>query len=193
MRHRNIGRQLGRTSSHRASLLRNLAISLITEEQIRTPVAKAKELRRVVEPIITLARDGDTVAHRRLAFDRLRHRPTVTKLFTDLGPHYRSRPGGYLRIVHAGYRSGDHAPVALVQLVDRPEKVRHRPSPKVDGTTPVVAEEAAKKRVSSSSASGQKKKTEAAPATEAAGTEKTPKRTGIFRRRRKTDDPSGNS
>lgn len=191
MRHRNIGRQLGRSSSHRASLLRNLAISLIAEEQIRTTVAKAKELRRVVEPIITLARDGDTVAHRRLAFDRLRHRPTVIKLFTDLGPHYRSRPGGYLRIVHAGYRSGDHAPVALVQLVDRPEKSRHRPTPKAEGTAPTVPEEEAKKRVSSPVTSGRKKKAEAVPGTEAQETGK--KRTGLFRRRRKTDNPSEKS
>ncbi len=192
MRHRNIGRQLGRTSSHRASLLRNLAISLITEEQIRTTVAKAKELRRVVEPIITLARDGDTVAHRRLAFDRLRHRPTVTKLFTDLGPHYRLRPGGYLRIVHAGYRSGDHAPVALVQLVDRPEKIRHRSTPKAEGTAQPAPEEAAKKRVARPATSSRRKKsTEAVSETEAAEAEK--KRTGLFRRRRKTDNRSEKS
>ena len=124
MRHRNTGRQLSRSSSHRESLLRNLAISLIEHERIRTTVAKAKELRRVVEPVITLARRGDTLAHRRLAFDRLRNRPAVTKLFSDLGPHYQSRAGGYVRILRAGYRSGDHAPLALIQLVDRPEKIR---------------------------------------------------------------------
>jgi large subunit ribosomal protein L17 len=193
MRHRNIGRQLSRSSSHRASLLRNLAISLITEEQIRTTVAKAKELRRVVEPIITLARDGDTVAHRRLAFDRLRHRPTITKLFVDLGPHYRSRPGGYLRIVHAGYRNGDHAPVALVQLVDRPEKVRRKPSLKTDETAPAGAEEAAKKRTTSSSTSSRGKAGTIPPPAEAAGMGKAQKPTGIFRRWRKTDEKPGKS
>ncbi|EQD64177.1 Ribosomal protein L17 [mine drainage metagenome] len=121
---------------------------MIEHERIRTTVAKAKELRRVVEPVITLARRGDTVAHRRLAFDRLRNRPAVTKLFSDLGPHYRSRAGGYVRILRTGFRSGDHAPLALIQLVDRPEKVRTvRVKSKVPESPPPVlpADEATRK------------------------------------------------
>lgn len=120
MRHQNSGRKLSRDSSHRHSMFRNMAVSLMQHEQIRTTVPKAKELRRVVEPLITLAKD-DTVAKRRVAFDRLRDRETVTKLFGELGPRYKARPGGYLRILKCGYRAGDAAPMAIVQLVDRPE------------------------------------------------------------------------
>ncbi len=120
MRHRNIGRKLSRDSSHRRSMFRNMAVSLMQHEQIRTTVPKAKELRRVVEPLITLAKN-DTVSKRRLAFDRLRDRETVTKLFNELGPRYQARPGGYLRILKCGFRPGDAAPMAIVQLVDRPE------------------------------------------------------------------------
>jgi len=116
MRHRNSGRALSRTSSHRAALMRNMSKSLIQHEQIRTTVPKAKELRRVVEPLITLAKK-DSVANRRLAFNRLRDEAMVAKLFTELGPRYRERPGGYLRILKAGFRAGDNAPVAIVQLV----------------------------------------------------------------------------
>lgn len=120
MRHRNSGRHLSRSGSHRAALMRNLARSLIRHEEIRTTVPKAKELRRVVEPLVTLAkRDG--VAQRRRAFDRLRDEEAVGKLFTELGPRYRARPGGYLRILKAGYRAGDSAPVALVQFVAETE------------------------------------------------------------------------
>lgn len=121
MRHRNSGRALSRTSSHRAALMRNMSKSLIEHEQIRTTVPKAKELRRVVEPLITLAKT-DSVANRRLAFSRLRDDATVAKLFTDLGPRFKERPGGYLRILKAGYRPGDNAPVAIVQLVEEKEK-----------------------------------------------------------------------
>ncbi len=121
MRHQNIGRQLSRNSSHRAALMRNMAAALLREETIRTTVPKAKELRRVVEPLITLAKI-DSVAKRRLAFDRLRDDAIVAKLFTDIGPHYKSRPGGYLRILRFGLRPGDSAPMAVVQLVDRAEK-----------------------------------------------------------------------
>jgi len=121
MRHRNSGRALSRTSSHRAALMRNMSKSLIEHEQIRTTVPKAKELRRVVEPLITLAKT-DSVANRRLAFNRLRDDATVAKLFTDLGPRYKERPGGYLRILKAGFRPGDNAPVAIVQLVEEKEK-----------------------------------------------------------------------
>jgi len=121
MRHRNIGRNLARTSSHRTAMFRNMAASLIHHEQIRTTLPKAKELRRVAEPLITLARNP-TVANRRLAYARLRDREAVSKLFKVLGEHYRSRPGGFLRILKTGLRAGDCAPMAIVQLVDPPAK-----------------------------------------------------------------------
>ncbi len=120
MRHRKSGRQLNRNSSHRSAMFRNMATSLLQHEMIRTTLPKAKELRRVAEPLITMAKD-DSVAKRRLAFDRLRDRDTVTKLFNELGPRYKARPGGYLRILKCGYRAGDSAPMAIVELVDRPE------------------------------------------------------------------------
>ncbi len=120
MRHRHGLRKLNRTSSHRLAMLRNMTNSLFTHEAIRTTLPKAKELRRVAEPLITLAKEA-TVANRRLAFDRLRDRDVVTKLFNDLGPRYKARPGGYLRILKFGFRVGDNAPMALVELVDRPE------------------------------------------------------------------------
>ena len=122
MRHRKTGRKLNRTSSHRKAMLRNMAASLFTHELIRTTLPKAKELRRVAEPLITLSKE-DNVARRRLAFDRLRDRSVVTKLFNQLGPRYKSRPGGYLRILKCGFRDGDNAPMAYVELVDRPEAV----------------------------------------------------------------------
>ena len=120
MRHRNGLRKLNRTSSHRLAMLRNMANSLIEHEAIKTTVPKAKELRRVVEPMITLAK-VDSVANRRLAFARLRDDASVAKLFTNLGPRYNSRPGGYTRILKMGFRVGDNAPMAFVELVDRPE------------------------------------------------------------------------
>jgi large subunit ribosomal protein L17 len=119
MRHGNIGRQLSVNTAHRAALLRNLAAAVLRHETIRTTLPKAKELRRVVEPLITLGKT-DTLANRRLAFARLRDREIVGKLFADLGPHYKARAGGYLRILRAGTRDGDCAPMAIVQLVDRP-------------------------------------------------------------------------
>lgn len=119
MRHRKSGRRLNRTSAHRKAMFRNMAVSLVAHEAIRTTVPKAKELRRVVEPLITLAKQ-DHHSRRRLAFDRIRSRPAVTKLFNELGPRYRDRPGGYLRILRHGYRAGDAAPMAVVELVDRP-------------------------------------------------------------------------
>jgi large subunit ribosomal protein L17 len=121
MRHRKSGRQLGRNSSHRRAMYRNMASSLLLHETIRTTLPKAKELRRVVEPLITLAKE-DGMAQRRRAFDRLRDKEVVGKLFNELGPRYRERPGGYLRILKMGNRPGDAAPMALVQLVDQPEK-----------------------------------------------------------------------
>ncbi len=119
MRHMKSGRKLNRNSSHRKAMFRNMASSLFEHEMIKTTVPKAKELRRVAEPLITLAKE-DSVAHRRLAFDRLRNREVVTKLFNELGPRYVDRPGGYLRILKCGYRAGDQAPMAYVELVDRP-------------------------------------------------------------------------
>lgn len=120
MRHRQGLRKLNRTSSHRLAMLRNMANSLIEHEAIKTTVPKAKELRRVVEPLITLGKNP-TVANKRLAFARLRNRENVVKLFEVLGPRYASRPGGYTRILKMGFRIGDNAPLAFVELVDRPE------------------------------------------------------------------------
>jgi large subunit ribosomal protein L17 len=129
MRHRNSNRKLNRTSSHRQAMLRNMATSLLRHEVIKTTLPKAKELRRVAEPLITLGKDA-TLANRRLAFSRLRDRDIVGKLFNELGPRYSARPGGYLRILKCGFRNGDNAPMALVELVDRPDPT----------TAPVVAE-----------------------------------------------------
>ena len=120
MRHRKSGRKLGRNSSHRKAMFRNMAASLFRHETIRTTLPKAKELRRVAEPLITLAKQDGT-SRRRLAFARLRDDAAVGKLFNELGPRFRDRPGGYLRILKIGYRAGDAAPMAVVQLLDRPE------------------------------------------------------------------------
>ncbi|MDH5602232.1 MAG: 50S ribosomal protein L17 [Gammaproteobacteria bacterium] len=119
MRHRHSGRQLNRNSSHRKAMFKNMSVSLFEHELIRTTVAKAKELRRTAEKLITLAK-VDSVANRRLAYSRLRDRDAVTKLFNELGPRYANRPGGYLRILKCGFRTGDKAPMAYVELVDRP-------------------------------------------------------------------------
>ncbi len=118
MRHKHSGKKLGRNSSHRHAMFRNMAASLLQHEIIRTTLPKAKELRRVAEPLITIAK-SDSVAKRRLAFARLRDRAVVTKLFTELGPRYKNRPGGYLRILKCGFRPGDKAPMAIVELIDR--------------------------------------------------------------------------
>lgn len=118
MRHRKAGRRLSRTSAHRKAMFANMAASLFRHEEIKTTLPKAKELRRVAEPLITLAKTA-TVANRRIAFARLRERDIVTKLFDDLGPHFAERPGGYLRILKCDYRAGDRAPMAIVQLVGR--------------------------------------------------------------------------
>jgi len=120
MRHRNIGRQLSRNSSHRKATLQALTVSLLRHELIKTTLPKAKELRRVAEPLITMGKT-DSVHTRRLAFARLRDKEMVGKLFTDIGPRFQQRPGGYLRILKCGYRAGDNAPMAYVELVDRPE------------------------------------------------------------------------
>ncbi len=120
MRHRQSNRKLNRTTSHRLAMFRNMTNSLLKHEVIKTTLPKAKELRRFVEPLITLGKDP-SLAHHRLAFDRLRDREMVMKLFGELGPRYKARPGGYLRILKYGFRVGDNAPMALVELVDRPE------------------------------------------------------------------------
>lgn len=119
MRHKVAGRRLGRTTSHRKADMQNMAVSLFQHELIRTTVPKAKELRRVAEPLITRAK-ADSVANRRIVFSRLRDRPMTQKLFLELGPRYSSRPGGYLRILRCGFRPGDNAPMAYVELVGRP-------------------------------------------------------------------------
>ena len=120
MRHRHGLRKLNRTSAHRTAMFRNMSVSLITHEAIKTTLPKAKELRRVIEPLITLAKNP-TVANRRLAFARLRDRQAVTKLFNELGPRYQERPGGYTRVLKMGFRTNDNAPMAFMELVDRPE------------------------------------------------------------------------
>ncbi|MFK0379837.1 50S ribosomal protein L17 [Pandoraea sp. NPDC090278] len=130
MRHRHGLRKLNRTSSHRLAMLRNMSNSLLQHEAIKTTLPKAKELRKVVEPLITLGKK-DSLANRRLAFNRLRDREMVTKLFNELGPRFANRPGGYLRILKMGFRVGDNAPMAFVELLDRPE---------VDTEAPEVAE-----------------------------------------------------
>jgi len=120
MRHRHSGRQLNRNSSHRKAMFRNMAVSLVEHELIKTTLPKAKELRSYAEPLITLSKI-DSVANRRLAFDRTRSKEAVGKLFGELGPRYQARPGGYIRILKCGYRTGDKAPMAYVELVDRPQ------------------------------------------------------------------------
>ena len=121
MRHRNSGRKLNRNSSHRKAMFRNMTISLVEHEKIKTTLPKAKELRGFAEPLITLAKK-DNLSNRRLAFDRIRSKAAVGKLFGELGPRYNSRPGGYIRILKCGFRSGDNAPMAIVELLDRPQK-----------------------------------------------------------------------
>ena len=133
MRHRHSGRQLNRNSSHRKAMFRNMTVSLVEHELIKTTLPKAKELRSYAEPLITLAKQ-DSVANRRLAFDRTRSKAAVGKFFDELGPRYQERPGGYIRILKCGYRTGDKAPMAFVELVDRPH---------VDEAEPEVIEEAA--------------------------------------------------
>ncbi|SHG18808.1 LSU ribosomal protein L17P [Microbulbifer donghaiensis] len=120
MRHRYSGRKFSRTSAHRKAMFKNMSASLVEHELIKTTLAKAKELRRVAEPLITLSKK-DTVANRRLAFARIRDKDAVKKLFEELGPRYEARPGGYIRILKCGYRAGDKAPMAYVELVDRPQ------------------------------------------------------------------------
>jgi large subunit ribosomal protein L17 len=161
MRHKLSGRQLSRNAPHRHAMLRNMAASLLRHETIRTTLPKAKELRRVVEPLITLAKD-DTEAHRRLAFARLRDAQVVTKLFDDLGSRFKSRPGGYTRILHMMPRPGDSAPMALMQLVDRPAATADK-----DAGGSGAAKKAAGPAQGAAGRGGAKRKAKAASAGEA--------------------------
>ena len=161
MRHRHGLRKLNRTSAHRLAMLRNMTNSLLTHEAIKTTLPKAKELRRVAEPLITLGKEP-TLANRRLAFDRLRDRDVVTKLFNDLGPRYKARPGGYLRILKFGFRQGDNAPMALVELVDRPEA-----TDEAEATKPAKSGKAAKEGKAAKPAKEGKAAKNAKPAKEA--------------------------
>jgi large subunit ribosomal protein L17 len=159
MRHQKSGRKLGRNSPHRTAMFRNLAASLLLHETVRTTLPKAKELRRVVEPLITLGKE-DSVAHRRLAFSRLRDQVAVGRLFTELGPRFKARPGGYLRILKMGYRMGDSAAMAIVQLLDRPE---HVPQAQADAQADM---EGAKKSAKKKTKAATKKKSKKADADE---------------------------
>jgi large subunit ribosomal protein L17 len=155
MRHQKSGRKLGRNSPHRTAMFRNMAASLLRHETVRTTLPKAKELRRVVEPLITLAKE-DGVHRRRLAFSRLRDDVAVGRLFTELGPRFKARPGGYLRILKMGFRVGDSAPMAIVQLLDRPENV---PQAQADAEADM---ESAKKSAKKKTKAAAKKKTKKA-------------------------------
>ena len=164
MRHRHGLRKLNRTTSHRLAMLRNMTNSLLTHEAIRTTLPKAKELRRVAEPLITLAKNP-TLANRRVAFDRLRDKDAVYKLFNELGPRYAKRPGGYLRILKFGFRVGDNAPMALVELMDRPEPAAEA----TEETKPVKSAKSGKaakagKETPAPKATGKSKKTKEAKA-----------------------------
>jgi len=164
MRHRHGLRKLNRTTSHRLAMLRNMTNSLLTHEAIRTTLPKAKELRRVAEPLITLAKNP-TLANRRVAFDRLRDKDAVYKLFNELGPRYAKRPGGYLRILKFGFRVGDNAPMALVELMDRPEPAAEA----TEETKPVKSVKSGKaakagKETPAPKATGKSKKTKEAKA-----------------------------
>lgn len=173
MRHQNIGRQLSRNSSHRAALMRNMAAALLRYETIRTTLPKAKELRRVVEPLITLAKE-DSVAKRRLAFSRLRDDAVVAKLFTDIGPHYKTRPGGYTQIFRHGMRPGDSAPMAVMRLVDRAEIVVSAPAAKPAKAEKTPKAEKQAKAEKLAKAEKPAKKTAAAKAEKPAKAEKKP-------------------
>ncbi len=156
MRHQKSGRKLHRTSSHREAMLRNMAVSLLRHEQIKTTLPKAKELRRVAEPLITLGKNA-SVANRRLAFARLRDREIVTKLFADLGLRFKERPGGYLRILKCGFRNGDNAPMAVVQLVERAPVAGTEPPKKDEGAVGTAKAKAKKKEQTTKEKAPEKK------------------------------------
>lgn len=159
MRHRKSGRKLNRTSSHRHAMFRNMACSLFRHEQIQTTLPKAKELRRVAEPLITLGKTA-SLANRRLAYSRLRDRDMVGKLFDDLGIRFKARPGGYLRILKSGFRAGDNAPLAIVQLVDGPLPVSERPAEEKAPLADAEAKQAAKKASKEKKAAKEEEKKE---------------------------------
>jgi large subunit ribosomal protein L17 len=161
MRHQLSGRQLSRNAPHRRAMLRNMSVSLLRHETIRTTMPKAKELRRVVEPLITLAKK-DSEASRRVAFSRLRDSDVVTKLFEDLGPRFKARPGGYTRILHLAPRPGDSAPMALMQLVDRPSAATAEPSGDEGAAKKKRAPAKKKAKVAASAEAAPKKKKKAA-------------------------------
>ena len=161
MRHQLSGRQLSRNSPHRHALLRNLSVSLLRHETIRTTLPKAKELRRVVEPLITLAKK-DSEANRRVAFSRLRDSEVVTKLFEDLGPRFKARPGGYTRILHLAPRPGDSAPMSLMQLVDGPAAAKVEEPAEEGGAKKKTAKKKAKSAPAAAAAAPKKKKKAAA-------------------------------
>lgn len=164
MRHRNSGRKLNRTTAHREAMLRNMAVSLLRHEQLFTTLPKAKELRRVAEPLITLGKTP-SLANRRLAFARLRDRDIVGKLFDDLGLRFKTRAGGYLRILKSGYRAGDAAPMALVQLVERtPAQAAQAPAPEAGAVETNSREKKTKKTAGRSSTKKAAKKKKAAAA-----------------------------
>ena len=161
MRHQLSGRQLSRNAPHRHAMLRNMSVSLLRHETIRTTAPKAKELRRVVEPLITLAKK-DSEANRRVAFSRLRDSDVVIKLFEDLGPRFKARPGGYTRILHLAPRPGDSAPMALMQLVDGPAAAKAEGSAEEGGATKKTAKKKAKSATAAEAAPKKKKKAAAA-------------------------------
>ena len=166
MRHRHTGRGFGRTSSHRKAMFSNMCNSLVEHEMIKTTLAKAKELRRYIEPLITVSK-SDSVASRRYVFDRLRSKDSVGKLFTELGPRYKERPGGYVRVLKCGFRSGDSAPMAIVELVDRPDLV--------DADEEVVVEKKAAPKKAESKAETPKKEVKAKAEKEAPKAKAAPK------------------
>lgn len=163
MRHQLSGRQLSRNAPHRQAMLRNMSVSLLRHETIRTTTPKAKELRRVVEPLITLAKK-DSEANRRVAFSRLRDSDVVTKLFEDLGPRFKARPGGYTRILHLAPRPGDSAPMSLMQLVDGPAAAKAEGSAEEGGAKKKTAKKKAKSAAASEATAAPKKKKKAAAA-----------------------------
>ena len=181
MRHRLSGRKLNRTSAHRLAMLRNMAVSLLRHEQIETTLPKAKELRRVAEPLITLGKTS-SLANRRLAFARLRDREVVGKLFDELGPRFKNRPGGYLRILKTGYRPGDNAPRAVVQLVERATTVATEPTEegkaaeKVTKATEASAEKKTKATTNKKTATKKTGKTKPAPKKKAVKKKKSSKK-----------------
>lgn len=193
MRHQNSGRQLGRNSSHRKAMYRNMSASLVEHELIKTTHAKAKELRRVIEPLITMSKE-DTVAKRRVVFDRIRDKKAVAKLFNELGPRYESRQGGYLRILKCGFRAGDNAPMAIVELVDRQiaseEETVVADQPKKDAKKDKTPKKAADKKASDDIADKPKKaeKKEAKTDTAAATKSETKKTASAKKTDPKKDD-----